>query len=219
MAAIIGISNPAGILTGGTQSITAEAASKPKMDKVEVCVLSSYKNQPTNQVYITFSKLSSTNVTVKNLKSSNKKVVTVGKPSVSSYVKSLSIPLTFKKAGSAYISFDLKIGKKTYSYKKKVSAVKYTNPMKSFKIGKTEFASRYKKYAGPVILNKALSGKLKIVPNKNWKIIFMDKMTLGEGSSKVKNNTKIVLKRPSVLTVVLQNKKTGAVSSIALQIH
>lgn len=230
MAAIIGISNPAGILTGGTQSITAEAASKPKLhltyNKVHTfrttntgftkelnregnIYISRYDKNKTN--YVVARELPK-NSKIKNVKSSNKKVIEVKKYWVDDYGH---IVYNIKKAGTATISFDLVVNKKTYRYSVKIKTVKYENPFKSFKIGSQNYISKFNKTdwvgtdKGWQSFLKPVSGKLKISLKKNWKITEMYRMPMFNYDKKttVKNNKKVNLKS-EVLDICLKNTKT-----------
>lgn len=80
-----------------------------------------------------------------SIKSSNKKVVTTKiykKPS--STGKNYAV-CTAKKPGNAIITYKYKMNGYTYTYKFKWKIVKYKNPLLSFTIGDTEYASKFNK--------------------------------------------------------------------------
>lgn len=64
-------------------------------------------------------------------------------------IKFPAIEFDMKKPGTSVISFYLKTDGKTYSYKCKVTIVNYSNPFKSFKIGKKDYADLFEKEASP----------------------------------------------------------------------
>lgn len=232
MAAIIGISNPAGVLTGGTQSITAEAASKPKLhltynkvhtfrktnkgvtkelDPAGVIYISRYDKSKTN--YVVAKELSK-NSKIKNVKSSNKKVIKIKNYGVDTDNYGY-INYDVKKAGTATVSFDLVVNKKTYHYSVKIKTVKYENPFKSFKIGSKNYTSKFNNTdwvgtdKGWQSFLKPVSGKLKISLKKNWKITEMYRMPMFnyDKKTKVKNNKNVNLKS-ELLDICLKNTKT-----------
>ena len=53
--------------------------------------------------------------------------------------------LNIKKKGTAKLTIKVRKGSKTKKYKVKVKVVKYKNPFKTFKVGKKNFASKFKK--------------------------------------------------------------------------
>ena len=93
---------------------------------------------------------------------------------------------------------------------------KYVNPVKSFKIGKKEYAKKFKKRELCNLSVKTLKGKLKIVPAKNWKIKKINLNYIKSGNmltKKVKNGQKI---KGVEVWVTLKNKKTKAVERLIL---
>ena len=156
-----------------------------------------------------------TNYKITNLKSSNKKVLTVSKKYQYKYT---TLNMKLKKAGTATISFKVKIGSKTYNYKCKVTVSAYTNPVKTLKIGSKNYASKFKNSSFYDLGGKKNhKGKLSITANKNWKIesIYIYNLKTGK-EQKVKNNKSITLKKNHTLGVSLRNKKTGKWSYVSL---
>lgn len=152
---------------------------------------------------------------ISNVKSSNKKVATVSVTKVKpSKAGGYSMPgyymlnVKLKKAGTTKISFTYN-GKK-YSSTLKVS--KYSNPIKSIKIGSKEYKSAFvakKLVRGmeeyDVTLNtKKLSGKLAVKAASGWKI---HKIYKYFGSKKLKNGSKV----EDSVYVEMKNKKTGLI--------
>lgn len=148
------------------------------------------------------------NYKITNVKSSDKKVMVASKVFDGEYSM---IKMKAKKPGKTTITFKAKIGNKTYNYKVKVKVVNYTNPLKSFKIGKTDYASKfshtfYHRRSG----KKKIAGKLAIKPNPDWKVAALYTYDFKTGKEKnVKNNKKITLKKNQSLVIHCINKKTG----------
>ena len=120
--------------------------------------------------------------------------------------------LTFKKAGTATVSYKWK--GTTHTVKFKVYA--YANPLKSFKVGSKQFVSKFKKsavgYYGPYY-----GGKVVVSSAKNWTIKKI--LTLGEAGTKtIKNKTKIKKGKVDFVIVTLKNKKTQVVQKVSLNL-
>ena len=107
-----------------------------------------------------------------------------------------------KKAVKGKLSFTAAFKGKKQNYKVTVTAVKYKNPFKSFKIGKTDYAKKFNKDTTTFYLKKGVSGKLSIKMNKGFKL---DKLWLFE--KVIKNNSKITLDEGSMISVSYFNKK------------
>lgn len=147
---------------------------------------------------------------VKNLKSSNTKVVKA------SWNKKEPtwIVLTYKKAGKATVSFDVVYGKKTTSLKFKVTVKKYQRPCTAFKIGKKNYAAKLK---GKSFYDTTYKGspkyKISVKASKGWKldsIYCYNSKT--QKDKRIKNNTTIKLSGPkgtyTTVYAVFENKKT-----------
>lgn len=106
-----------------------------------------------------------------------------------------------KKAVKGKVSLTAAYKGKKQNYKIKVTAVKYRNPFKSFKIGKTDYAKKFKKEAVTFTLKKGVSGKLSIKMNKGFKL---DKLWIDERP--IKNNSKITLDEGSMIALTYFDK-------------
>lgn len=101
-----------------------------------------------------------------------------------------------KKAVKGTVSYTASYKGKKRRYKVSVTAVKYKNPFKSIKVGKTDYTKFFKKAAYTHSLDKEISGKLSIKMNKGFKL---EKVFLNE--KKIKNNQKITLKEGSCIAM------------------
>ncbi|MCD7744599.1 MAG: hypothetical protein LUI13_04820 [Lachnospiraceae bacterium] len=147
------------------QSVIPAQAASTKLDVPSELTMTLYSSKKDvqwyggslNKQYLVYSPNS-----IKNMKSSNSKVVKISKSGTSVY-------LTAKKAGTATVSF--KTGGRTY--KIKVTVVKYQNPVSSVAIGSTTIAgSKFDKAATTNV-------KYSKFANKKVKVMF----TLAEGWS------------------------------------
>jgi len=160
-------------------------------------------------------------VKMSKIKYSNKGVVSIG--SGGSYYPQTglyNIGCDVYKTGKTKVSFTLKVKNKRYNYSITViSGKKYTNPVKSFKIGNREVASRFKKMMYGPSCN--LNGKIiKVVPKRHWKLVAI----VGYGydghdtiHTTFKNNTRIQtpgVEYYAVLCVTLKNTKTGVTQKL-----
>ena len=186
--------------------VETEASSKPWFPKKH----NQYyyeKNQSSNTTTFVFGD-ELENYKITDLKSSNKKVLTVS----TFYDSYTYLDIRARAPGKATITFKAKVGSKTYSYKCNVVVHKYENPAKSLKIGKTNYASEFS-YIEYFTLRarKNLKGKLAITTNKNWKIKDIEVYDYRTTERReVKNNKTITLNKGQVLWVTFINKKTGA---------
>gem|GEM_PF-4201756 len=146
---------------------------------------------------------------VKDVKSSNTKVAGV-KINVNgdNYGKVLAI--TPKKAGTAKITFKLKINGTWKAYTMKIKAFKYQNPFSSIKIGNSKYTSKFNKTNSVKVSAKQLSGKLRYKLKKGYKvdnIVIVDDNSGQLIKGGVKNNSKITLKKGNLLVLVITNTK------------
>lgn len=109
-----------------------------------------------------------------------------------------TLMVTAKKAGKAKITCTVGGKKKSFTLVVK----KYKNPVKTFKVGGKNYASKFKKARDYYGGHKA--GKLTIKPASGWKLVSI----YGDGG-KVKNGKKI--DKFGFYQVELKNKKTGVV--------
>lgn len=149
---------------------------------------------------------------VKNLKSSNKKVV-VAKTS-GQYTW-----LTPKKAGTSNVTFSYK-GKK---FKAKVIVKRYTNPIKNIKIGSKIYSGQFESKGMVEMAVKKVKGKaIKVTAQKDWKLYSM-RVTYVSGENfydkKIKNNAKL----PNTNEIfgvyfIMKNTKTGGYEEICYHV-
>ncbi len=197
--------------------LTAKAADDPCVDNFTGVYEPKNKSQ-TNWLYIqNFPK----NARVKNLKSSNTKVL---KASWNKKDPEF-IVLKFKKTGKATVSFDVVYGNRTKSLKSKVTVNKYQRPCSSYKIGKKNYASKLKGtsyYMAPYKGNQKY--KISIKPAKGWKLQEINysnnKMNKNK---KIKNNTTIKCsgKKNSYTWIEawFENKKTGQIQLVYMTLY
>lgn len=85
-----------------------------------------------------------------------------------------TITLSFKKPGKTRLAYKWK-GK---THKVNITVKKYHNPLKSLKIKSKQYGHKFDKYATNVFWTYAsggsadsyLKGRIKVTPNKNWKV-------------------------------------------------
>ena len=183
----------------------AQAATiKPnKSETVKVSHTSlKYYLVPTNQLYINGKKK------FKNVKNSNTKVAKV---EVTQDGKALNI--TTKKPGKTKITY--KYGGKTY--KKKLVVVKYANPVKSFKIGKKNYVSKFKKY-GWFACSHDVSGLVSVKAKRGWTLKKIVITNIDDYSTKKVANNKYTMTGGYNISAFLKNKKTGLVQEAAITV-
>lgn len=185
---------------------------EPELDTatgIQRLVYNKYQNKEFNQFGILNPDSeadSDLNTTIKNLKSSNTKVLTV------KIDNPQCIRIQLKKAGTAKVTYKYQGVKHTVKYIVK----NYANPVKTFKFGKKNYASKFKKSdrcEDPIGEKRA---KLSVVPAKNWKLKSIWTTTEDLEESKVKNNTKVTAE---YITLKLVNKKTKIVQELYLNLY
>jgi multidrug efflux pump subunit AcrB len=176
---------------------------------------------------------------IKNVKvkSSNTKVIYIGAmggDTITGFVFSA------KKAGKANLTIKviLKSGK-TKTYKAKVTAVSYSNPLKSLKIGSKEIASRFKKDQYASYNTKAESQKVSVKLNSGWTLKSIQHTyyevipaedssgdsseldeTIEEKTEKVKNGGKMSCSdNKGSLIITAYNKKTKLTETLTVYIN
>ena len=145
-------------------------------------------------------------------KSSNKKVATIKAMKADGGYTYLL--LTMKKAGTTKITYKLAGKKKTVTLK----VVKWKKPVKSFKIGSTNYASKYKKSSFFQTKTDIGGQTVKVKAARGWKVKKISYYAGGDSLKKIKNGKKL----PSGTTYVcvdLKNKKTNAVETVALDYY
>jgi len=158
------------------------------------------------------------NSSFSNVKSSNSKVAEFW--GEKDKYGNVTLEYHVKKAGTTTFTFTIKIGNEKRDYKMDVSVSTYKNPVKTFKVGKKNYAKNFKKISSMAIDNK-ISGKIQIKPTKGWKIVTIKKATLGKYDfkfRKLKNGKKYTFEPFSQLIVICQNKKTKVKESVFLQV-
>lgn len=159
-------------------------------------------------------KLKRKQVKMSKSKSSNEAIMSIPYGNYDSKTGVYTVSGSAFKSGKAKISFNLKVKNKTYKYSRTITVKKYANPFKSFKLGKKDFASKFKKatYA-PYILKG--SKTVKIVPKKNWKLVSIIGLTEpGAKPAIIKNGDKIVSDYYWHICVTMKNKKTGVTQEV-----
>ena len=142
---------------------------------------------------------------VTNVKSSNKAVATA-----KATKNKKKINLTLKKAGTTKLTFKCK-GK---SYNVKVVVAKYLKPVKSLKVGGTEYASSLQRR--PLSTVPLTSGKLSVQANSGWKFVSASYYSNTTETVKKVANGKRVPKSADYLYVNMRHKKTGAIAILAM---
>jgi hypothetical protein len=178
---------------------------------------------------------------VKNIKkvkvtSSNKKIIYIGAMNGDS----TGFVFTALKAGSANLTIKATLTSgKTKTYKAKVKAVKYSNPVKSLKIGSKELASKLKKDMYASYKNKAESEKVSVKLKSGWTLKSIEHTyykvvekeassgdssdldeTIEEKTVKVKNGGKITYSdNEGSLIIKVYNKKTKLTETLVVYIN
>lgn len=159
---------------------------------------------------------------IKNLKISNKKIAKVS----ASYSGFTGISVKPEKVGMAKLSFDLVYGKKKKHFTSFLVVCKHVNPCKSFKIGKSEIASRFKKQSYCTVdvfkNKKSIKEKISVKAQKGW---FLYKLTIdnyesGKVSTKtIKNNSNMTLKNGDNIRADFVNAETGQMKQVSVGLY
>lgn len=133
---------------------------------------------------------------------------------------------TLNGPGQTVINFTGKSGK---VYTMNLTVVKYSNPVKKFKIGSKNLASKFKKSnTGWYSIKKTQKQKISIKPQKGWEIVDIDysDYNLKKPVKKIKNNKRITLKyykstkrfmpASTMIHVKLKNTTTGAITILSV---
>ena len=154
---------------------------------------------------------------VKDLKNSNTKVAEVRTDMIGdNYGKLLSV--TPKKAGTAKITFKLKINGKWKAYTMKIKAYNYQNPFSSLKIGGKNYTSKHNN-VNFFETTKAISGKLSYKLKKGYKLNNILIYDINNGKvlkQKIKNNTKITLKKGTQISFEIRDTKRKVNTGIGI---
>ena len=159
------------------------------------------------------------NDTFISVSSSNKKVATITKEKVKGDERWIDVKLLNPgKVAEAVVKVkgyededmeDIRIDKYLFAF------YKYTNPFKSFKIGKKNYASKFKKRFLYDKVSVNTSGKISYSLKKNWKIETI-RYCNPTSSRLVKKGSKIHFKKRGCIIITLTNKKTGVYSEFLL---
>lgn len=159
---------------------------------------------------------SSSKTVVKDLKSSNKKVVTA----FFDKTQPNFIGFKTKKAGTANVTGVLYEGKKNIGkFTVNVKVYKYKSPVKSFKLGKNNYSSKLRKRQ-IVRIKKSGKCKVKIKEKTGWKLSVI-RYYNGKKWKTIKNGASVKLKknRYSEIVAEFHNEKSGLLQPIILVIN
>lgn len=197
-------------------SFSSEAAKKVEFGEEWILYRTGNKLMDTN--YLTFTSLPK-KAKVTRVVSSKPKVAEAFAYTWSDGEQSVGIRL--KKTGTVNLKIRVKVGKKTYNLKSTVTIQKHKNLFSSFKIGKTNLKSLYKKaeYAD-VELPKGKK-KVQIKLAKGWKL---DSITYEQGKKvKTLKNGRTLnfdkLKDGARMDITVYQEKTGRVRSFQVYFY
>lgn len=108
--------------------------------------------------------------------------------------------LRIRKAGQATVSFRAKGTKYVYN----IDVLKYKNPCMSFKIGKQEYASKFKGDPILEVKEKKLSGRLSVTPASGWQLV-----DIRMGGKHMENHQKISMKITGNSVLFVTFRKNG----------
>ena len=144
---------------------------------------------------------------ITKLKSSNKKVATA--KIVKAYNGEVAVQIIFKRVGTTTVSFKLKRGERIYSYKSKVLSMKYSNPFKSFTIGKKDIKAKLDKSPKcKVRINTTKKQLLSIKLKKGWTLSMLT-LNRGDNMKDIKNNTKLNFKKSRIIAFLEDKEGLG----------
>ena len=118
----------------------------------------------------------------------------------------------FKKPGKATVTF--KFEEKKYTIKCIVA--KYTNPLKTFKIGSTNLTKRFQNKSTSLMKKGIPSGKVTVVPSAAWKIVRFEYHDESKGKVVKPKTIKKLSSDHQWLNVVVKHKKSGACLTLKL---
>ena len=141
--------------------------------------------------------------------SSNKKVLTTA-------THYGNINLTVKKAGKAVVTYSVKDdNNKTVKVQDTYKIYDYKNPIQSFKIGKTQLASKFNKTPFCPI-TKNLKGKLSVSVKKGWKLVSIrqHRNTLALDGMMSKRDTRLSRGKNASIALSKKYYTTGSIEVI-----
>ena len=142
---------------------------------------------------------------ITKLKSSKKSVATVSK---FVHEGTAYVAVEPKKPGTAKITFNVKYGKKTIKAKTTVIVRKYENPLKTFKIGSKNYASKFNKSGHVTLEKKKLKGKLNVKLKSGYELVEIAVYSWKDGSGykNYKNNKSVTVASGKTLSVQVCSK-------------
>ena len=129
--------------------------------------------------------------------------------------------IQLQKPGTATISGVIyQGGKKVGSFKTKATVYKYESPVKSFKLGSTDYAKEFKnKDQYYLTLKKTKTLKVSIKPASGWKLSWIE-FYEGEDVKEIKNNTKVTFRNSwNYVNVFFYNEKLGRDESVVIYVQ
>lgn len=152
---------------------------------------------------------------IKNVTISDSKIATVA-------ARPDGIEIKVKKAGTATIKFNVKYGSKKKSFTAKLTVYKYSNPVKSYKLGGKEIKAGYNKGTSYYLtLKKAQKVKFNVKAKSGWKITSFTYYCKGTTKRYNTNSPTIKLKKVagSSVQINFRNEKTGLIENLVVWIR
>lgn len=215
MSIMIAIALVASVFTSVPTVKASDASDVASVDKKVTLELQSQPRNKTGQISISGYGLYD-GAKVTNLKSSNKKVLTV------SWSKKYpsTIVVKLKKTGKAVVSFDVVYNGQKTSLSTKVTVKKYVNPCAVFKVGNKNYTSKFKRDADFYTSHKGTpKRKVYIKAAKNWKIesiYYYNYPDYKVKPIKSKSNVRFSAKKGgyAYIQVQFKNKKTKEIKTV-----
>lgn len=152
---------------------------------------------------------------IQNVKISDSKIATVA-------ARPDGIEVKAKKAGAATVKFTVKYGTKKKNFTAKLTVYKYSNPVKSFKLGGKEIKASYNKGTSYYLtLKKAQKVKFNVKAKAGWKITSFTYYCNGASKRYNTNSPTIKLKKAAGSSVQINftNEKTGLIENLVVWIR
>ena len=161
---------------------------------------------------------SSSKYSINKVTVSDKKVMTVKKGVGGGQ---LALNCTLKKTGKVKVNLQLKNKKsgKIKKYSSIVQIAKYSNPVKTLKIGSKNYAKYFKDNNYGYWVKKSISGKIVITPSKGWELVDILKASQKTGKithPKYTKNKKFTIPKRYLCQFAFRNKKTGILCYLCL---
>ncbi len=158
-----------------------------------------------------------TGYSIQNIKKTDKVKTSISDKSVAEICKTeyygdkLWIFINPKKEGFCKITCTVKRGKKTYKSYKNLYVVKYTNPFKSFKVGKNDYASMFATYSKMEGLSASSKSKVAIKLKKGFKLENIYLYDENGNYTIYKNNKTINMKKYNRICVGVLSTKNSSI--------